>query len=170
MIEENSRVLVIGYGNPGRLDDGLGPALASALEAQELPSVTVDSNYQLFVEDAAAIAEHDVVIFVDASINGAEPFEFNAIQPKATTSFSSHSIEPQAVLALAHDMFDARTTGYVLGIRGYKFDAFGEFLSRRAKENLSSAKAFILRLLLSRRFDGAGLAGQVQPLAGSSFG
>ena len=50
------RILVIGYGNPGRLDDGLGPAVASAMEEFNLPGVSVDSNYQLTVEDAASAA------------------------------------------------------------------------------------------------------------------
>ena len=48
------KVLLIGYGNPGRLDDGLGPALAAAVEKLAIPGVTVDADYQLNVEDAAA--------------------------------------------------------------------------------------------------------------------
>ena len=76
-------VLVIGYGNPGRLDDGLGPALAEALAALELPGVTVEANYQLTVEDAAAVAEHDVVVFADASVNGPEPYSFQPVEPKS---------------------------------------------------------------------------------------
>jgi DNA-binding response OmpR family regulator len=46
-----NRVLVIGYGNPGRLDDGLGPALAETLQRLDLPGVTVDADYQLTAED-----------------------------------------------------------------------------------------------------------------------
>ena len=41
------KILVIGYGNPGRLDDGLGPAFAERIQAMELPSVTVESNTSL---------------------------------------------------------------------------------------------------------------------------
>ena len=34
-------MLLLGYGNPGRLDDGLGPALAAQVERLALPGVTV---------------------------------------------------------------------------------------------------------------------------------
>ena len=48
-------MLLIGYGNPGRRDDGLGPALAGAIAAADLPGVEVESGYQLLPEDALAV-------------------------------------------------------------------------------------------------------------------
>jgi len=148
-----AKVLLIGYGNPGRLDDGLGPALADAIAALNLPRVTVESDYQLQPEDAAQIACHDVVIFADADINCADPFRFERIEPKRQTNFSSHSTSPEALLALAHDAFGATTPGYVLGIRGREFDDFGEGLSAAARSNLEAARRFIVPLLETRRFD-----------------
>ncbi len=141
-----ARVLVIGYGNPGRLDDGLGPALAAALERLDLPGVTVDADYQLTVEDAAAVAAHDVVVFADAAVGGPEPFSFERLEPSAALSFSSHSVPPAAVLAMARDLFDAGTAGYMLGIRGYEFNEFGERLSKRARANLDAALEFLVPL------------------------
>ena len=44
------QTLVIGYGNPGRRDDGLGPSFADILAAEGIPGVDVDSDYQLTVE------------------------------------------------------------------------------------------------------------------------
>ncbi len=146
------RVLLIGYGNPGRLDDGLGPALAAAVEKLAIPGVKVDAAYQLSVEDAAAVAEHDVVIFADADVAGPEPFWFRRIEPGPTWSFSTHSVEPAAVLGLARQMFSARTEGYILGIRGYDFNEFGERLSDRARANLDAAVAFIEPMLRSGSF------------------
>ena len=63
---DNKKILLIGYGNPGRLDDGLGPAFAKAVEALHTPGVTVEANYQLAVEDAHAVAQHEIVVFADA--------------------------------------------------------------------------------------------------------
>ena len=146
------RVLVIGYGNPGRLDDGLGPALAEAVEKMAIPGVTVESDYQLTVEDASVVAEHDVTIFADASVNGPEPFFFCPLPPKAAGSFTSHSVEPGAVLALATELFKARVKAYILGIRGYEFNEFGERLSERARANLAAAAAFLEPLLRSKGF------------------
>ena len=136
-------VLFIGYGNPGRRDDGLGPGLAARVERLAIPGVTVDSDYQLTVEDAEAVARNEVTIFADASVGGTEPFYFRRVSARGAPGFSSHGVEPEEVLALAVDLFGARPEAYVLGIRGYEFNAFGEGLSPRAAANLALAEAFI---------------------------
>jgi len=137
------RVIVIGYGNPGRCDDGLGVAAAGEIESVAPKHVRVECNYQLSVEDAEAVAEHDVAIFVDAATGGSRAFYFRQLEPAAHCGFSTHSVTPAAVLGLAHDLFAARTVGYVLGIRGYRFNAFGEGLSPEAQANLSAAVVFL---------------------------
>jgi len=152
-MNNRKKVLIIGYGNPGRLDDGLGPAFASAIEKMDLPGVTVDSNYQLTVEDAYTVSQHDIVIFADAEVGGHEPFSFRRIMPKTVTSFTSHSVEPEAVLAMAKELFGADTKGYILGIRGYDFDEFGEGLSEGATANLAETLKFIKNVLIKKSFD-----------------
>jgi len=152
MDQKCGKVLLIGFGNPGRLDDGLGPALAAAIEGLNLPDLIVDSNYQLTVEDAAVVSENDFVVFADAAVSGPEPFYFKKIEPRTELSFSSHSVEPEAVLGLAYDMFNAKTKGYILGIRGYEFDEFGERLSKKAKDNLEKAIEFIIPVLKNKDF------------------
>ncbi len=155
MTEGMHRVLVIGYGNPGRLDDGLGPALARAVEQMDIAGVSVDSDYQLTVEDASSVSEHDVVIFADASVNGAEPYFFERVLPDDEFSFSSHSVEPGSVLTLAGKLFGKRPDGYALGIRGYEYNEFGERLSEKAESNLKEAITFIEKLLRSGEFEKA---------------
>ena len=146
----HARVLVIGYGNPGRLDDGLGPALARAIERRNIAGVTVDANYQLTVEDAAAVAEHDVVVFADADAVGRAPFQFARVEPKPELSFSSHSIEPGALVALADGLSGRRTEAWLLGIRGYDFDELAEGLSPGARRNLDEALEFLAGFLRDR--------------------
>ena len=147
MSEGARKAVVIGYGNPGRLDDGLGPALATALEERGVPGLTIEADYQLGLETARTVADHDVVVFADASLSGPEPFSFRRIEPKASAHFSSHIVEPEGVLALAQQVFRAEPEAYVLGIRGYEFDEFGESLSERAKVNLAAAIEFIERVV-----------------------
>jgi len=153
MSKQSSRVFVIGFGNPGRQDDGLGPALAEAIEKLNLTDVTVDSDYQLVVEDAAEVAVHDVVVFVDAAVSGAEPFSFEKLVPEPGISFSSHSVKPQALLALAQELFQSRAEGYLLAIRGYAFDTLEERLTDQARTNLNAAISFLTRRLTERNFD-----------------
>lgn len=143
-----SRVLVYGYGNPGRLDDGLGPALARDLTRRQFGSgVTIESGYQLAIEDAALVAEQDIVVFADADRTCREPFELRRLRPSHEAAFSTHALAPGVLLGLAHEHFGCRTMGFVLGIRGYEFNEFGEKLSPRAQHNLEAAADHMDRVL-----------------------
>ena len=136
--------MIIGYGNPGRLDDGLGPAFAELARELELPDVVVESNYQLNVEDAELISRFDVVVFADASVDAVEPFEFQPLNKRAPmVGFSSHSITAASLLGLADDLFGAAPQAFTMAIRGYEFNEFGEVLSAPARENLSAAVEFL---------------------------
>ncbi len=155
MTAEGGDVLVIGYGNPGRMDDGLGPALVEALEKLDIAGVDLDADYQLIVEDAAAVAAHKVVVFIDAAETGPEPFFLRPVEPKGELGFSSHGCEPGQVMALAQELFQADTKGYILGIRGYEFNEFREALSQGAKANLAAATEFLVKVLRGRDFEAA---------------
>jgi len=133
-----ARVLVFGYGNPGRQDDGLGPAAAAGIEALGWPDVTAMDNYQLSIEDAVDIAAHDVVWFVDAARVGAAPFSVTRLTPAATYEFTSHLIRPEAILALADRCYGRTPKAFLLAIRGYEF-AFIEAITPQAEQNLKSA-------------------------------
>jgi len=142
------RIYVLGYGNPGRLDDGLGPAFADRIEALQIPGVTTDANYQLNVEDAATLAGYNLILLADASVDAPPPFELKELKPEHSgLGFSSHSLSPGALLGMVEDLFDAHPRAYLLGIRGLEFNAFGERLSERAQANLDAAIAFIEPLL-----------------------
>jgi hydrogenase maturation protease len=135
------RILVIGYGNPGRRDDGLGPAFVSRLEALSLSGVTVESDYQLAIEHAHLVAQHDAVVFADAAadIDDRSRFYLRALEPAPDVHCSSHSISPRAVLQLAAQCFGARPNGWLLGIRPLDLESFGDGLTPEAEGNLSAA-------------------------------
>ena len=141
------RILLIGYGNPGRGDDGLGPALAERVEAEAIPGLQVEVDFQLNVENAFDLQGFDEVYFVDAAVQGPEPFELRRIQPQDPTVFSSHSLSPEGLLALASKLFKIEIQGYVLAIRGYSFDEFGAPFSPQAAQNLDAAAAHLLARL-----------------------
>lgn len=146
-------ILIICYGNPGRLDDGIAASFAAALQQEQLPGVAIDVDYQLSVEHAAAMAHYPTVLFVDAAVAGAEPFFLKRLTPQPSLSFSSHSVEPTALLALAADLFDSEVRGFALGIRGYEFNAFGERLSNRARHNIQMALKAIAPALRCNALD-----------------
>jgi hydrogenase maturation protease len=160
MTAEIKKILLIGFGNPARADDGLGPAVAENIEMKNLSDVTVDADYQLTVEDSAAVAENDVVIFADSSVNCTEPFTFEPIMAAKTGgSFSSHSVEPAEVMGLAQSLFKSKAKGYTLAVRGYKFDEFDAPMTKKAKENLAEAIIFLENLLKTKNFEQVSLKG-----------
>lgn len=152
MAAHDKSVLLLGFGNPGRQDDGLGPAVVDVAGGWNMPGVSLDADYQLTVEDSWAVAQNDVVVFVDAAVDGPEPFSFRPVGPQMQTGFSSHSVRPETVVAMAAQLFGAEVEAYMLGIRGYEFDEFGTGLSERAKQNLQSALAFIEPVVRLRTF------------------
>lgn len=143
---ENKKILVYGFGNPGRQDDGLGPAIIEKLEDEKIAGVDTDCNYQLNIEDAYSIAENDIVVFVDASLDADEPFSFSKIEPSAEITFTTHSMSPQSVLALCAELYDRKLDAYVLGIRGYEWD-FEVGLTSMAVNNFNEAYSFLLNWL-----------------------
>ena len=153
MTESKKKILLIGFGNPARADDGLGPALAEEIESKNFSDVTVEADYQLTIEDSAQVAEHNIVIFADASANCGEPFSFEPLTARESGSFSSHSVEPAEVMALAENLFGSKAKGFILAIRGYEFDQFGAALTEKAKANLQKAVVFIEKLLKDKNFN-----------------
>ncbi len=145
------RILVIGYGNPARGDDGLGPALAERLEAMGIPGLTVESDYQLSIEHAAMAAEHDIVVFADADGAGGEPFTFRRVEEEPLGRFTSHSVAPGEILHIARSCFGASPAGYLLGIRGELFEPFTEGLSPSAREGLEAALEYLPRFIAENR-------------------
>lgn len=145
-----SPVLVLGYGNPGRQDDGLGPAVVRELEALDLPGVSLEADYQLAPESAADLAVCDRAILVDAACSGPAPYQVRRLEPAcgggAGAGFTSHALSPEALLALCREAYGRLPEATLVGVRGYRF-APGEGLTRRAEANKSRALEFILQLI-----------------------
>lgn len=139
-----SQTLLIGYGNLGRGDDGLGPAFTDRIERLNLPFLDIDTDYQLTVDHALAVADADRVIFADALIDADRPFSFTRTESGTNAELSSHSLTPVSVLSLAGMLYGKRPQAYVLGIAGYEFGEVKEGLSAKALHNLDLAEAFFV--------------------------
>lgn len=137
------RILLIGYGNPGRGDDGLGPALAAAIAALNLSGVTVETDYQLTVDHALLIADHDVVIFADAAMGQSQPFCMTELQRGTPQTLGSHQVTPEAAMHLALLFYGTAPSAWMLAIAGSEFGEVKEGLSPMAQRNLSQATLFL---------------------------
>jgi hydrogenase maturation protease len=144
------QILIYGYGNPGRQDDGLGIALTERLAdwafENQITGVEFDNNYQLNIEDAAAIAQKDLVIFVDASDEDIEGFCLSQVDGSTKVSFTTHAASPGYVVQLCKELFQKEPQVLLLHIKGYEW-AFQEGLSEQARENLDQAFEYMQSLL-----------------------
>lgn len=136
------KILIYGYGNPGRQDDGLGNSFVNLFEDwvknEKLEGYEFDSNYQLNIEDAAAVAENDLVIFVDASVEDIEHFILTPVDANTKVAFTSHAASPGYIVDLCREIYNKIPATYLLHIKGYEW-AFKEGLSDKAKDNLQMA-------------------------------
>jgi hydrogenase maturation protease len=139
-------VLVFGYGNPGRQDDALGPEIVAELEGLQLPGVAAETDFQLNIEHADDLARVERVIFVDAAVEGAEPFQVKRLQPSAAIQFTSHALGPESILAICEEAYRRAPEALLVGVRGYGFE-FAEGLTRRARANKARAVEYIVTLI-----------------------
>ncbi len=146
-------ILIYGYGNPGREDDGLGNAFVEAIhswvEKNKLTNIELDSNYQLNIEDADMMARNDIVLFVDASEEPIEDFCITTVEPSdSRVEFTMHAVSPAFVLDICQKIFKKNPLTYLLHIKGYQWD-FKEELSPEGKKNLNKALEFIKPFLFN---------------------
>ena len=145
-------MLVLGWGNPSRGDDALGPELVRQLEtlAQERRGWREHAfltDFQLHPEHALDLAQRDLVLFADASIEVSAPFSLSPLVPAQDHSFTSHAMSPSAVLAVFRQMFDRKPPdAYLLAIRGEAFE-LGEPMSPSALRHLEAALELAVRVL-----------------------
>ena len=146
------KIMVYGYGNPGRQDDGLGIFLSERIDnwikKENLHSVKVDYNYQLNVEDAFEIADKDLVIFIDASKEEINDYSLTKVKPSDKLEFTSHSVSPSYLLNLCNVIYSKTPAVYLLHIKGYKWK-FLEEMTEDAKSNMNKAYDFLKNFILN---------------------
>lgn len=142
------KILIYGFGNPGRNDDGLGNFLVESLEKDCEYNLVFDTNYQINAEDSLLISQFDIVFFVDASENEIESFKFSEVSPDLNIAFSTHAMTLGSVLSLCNELYSKFPQVYLLEIKGYDWD-IGEHISKNALHNLEKAKEFLKKKIAS---------------------
>ena len=98
-------LLVIGYGNTLRQDDGVGPKVAETVAALDLPGVRTLACPLLTPELAEPLSQACVVIFVDAAVDAPREVQMRKLAPAETSQVMAHAASPATLLALARDVF-----------------------------------------------------------------
>jgi len=158
-------VLVIGYGNPLRSDDGVGWHVTARLTADpRLARATILQCHQLTPELALDVSRADLVVLVDARSGppaGAVATECvdTAVALSGTTW--SHHLGPASLVGLALELYGRAGQVHVVSV-GVESLEIGETLSPPVADAVELAVELVAQLVLA-----SGAAAPV-PLAGIS--
>jgi len=172
-VKIEAELLVIGYGNSLRRDDGVGPRVAEAIEELQLPGVRTLVCQLLTPEYADPIARARRVIFVDAIVNASDKWQVTSdgktwqatngekscqstpdtghvqwrkLEPGETSQLMAHAADPRTMLALARDVFGHAPEAWWLTIPAIHL-GFGTDYSPEAEAGFHTAVAEIKKLV-----------------------
>lgn len=144
------QVLVIGFGNTQRRDDGIGPYLVQRLEKRIGPCAGVGfvAAYQLSPEMAEDLQRARAAIFVDATVEFVEHgWRCEQIGPEPwNTSFQTHHLAPGLLLGLLLALYGRVPPAWMVAIQGEDF-GFGTQISSAARSRAERAVEKIMQIL-----------------------
>jgi hydrogenase maturation protease len=152
------KILIIGYGNPDREDDGVAWHILQLLAVHynikvpdnylegfypEEKSIDLYSTLQLTPEMADTIANYDAVCFVDAH-TGAVPEEINIkqLEPGFQQNPFTHHMTPETCLSITQTLYKKTPVALLVSVRGYSFQ-FSHDLSPVTRQLSEKAAAKI---------------------------
>jgi hydrogenase maturation protease len=130
------KLLLIGYGNPDREDDGaawhilravtlnLGLNAPSSYEDEFPEFELIDFGFylQLTPEMAEDISTYEYVCFIDAHTgNIPEPVRLIAVESEFQASPFTHHLTPQSLLSLCETIYEKRPDAALLSMLGHRF-------------------------------------------------
>ncbi|NWF63110.1 MAG: hydrogenase maturation protease [Chloroflexi bacterium] len=155
------KILLLGYGNPDREDDGVAWHILRELTARmglsapdsyeddfpEDPQVDFAFHLQLTPEMAEEIAQYEYVCFVDAH-TGDIPEEVRLIEVESDFQRSplTHHLTPQSLMSICEAIYKRKPKAMLLSTRGYKFQ-FTRALSAQTALLIPQAAEMILNRL-----------------------
>lgn len=135
--------MVFAIGNDARGDDALGPLLAERIARRTDRALSLYVEYQLQIEHVLDLCGAGAVLFVDAAIGLARPFEFAPVVADHGTPVLSHALSPAVLLGVFERLEGAPAPpAFTLAVRGACFE-LGAPLSATAAAALDRAWAWL---------------------------
>ncbi len=140
----DTELLVIGFGDTQRQDESVGPRVAERIEALHLPGVRTLICTQLSPEHAAPIAHARIAVFVDAEIGASRHVRLTPVKPGAPTRRTAHTLELNAMLALAQEVHGHAPQAWLAPIPAVRM-GFGPNVSVTAQRGIDTATRTLTR-------------------------
>lgn len=162
------RILVIGYGNPLRGDDGFGALAAGYVEKRQIPGLEVIVSHQLNPELADLLHQSSYAIFLDAvastptcatkaPVGGPsddQPGTLRAtpVERCDLSSSGMHHFEPGSLLALAQAIYGQAPPATLITATARSFH-HGPEISAEVRQAAATAAEAIASAAASGRLD-----------------
>jgi len=158
------KLLLIGYGNPDREDDGVAWHILRALtiklgldspssyedEFPEFALIDFAFYLQLTPEMAEDISVYKYVCFVDAHTgNIPEPVRLIDVESEFQASPFTHHLTPQSLLSLCETIYKKKPDAALLSVLGHRF-LFSRQLSEETAELVPQAVQLIWDWMYSK--------------------
>lgn len=149
-----SRVLIIGYGNPLRSDDGFGWHAAEIIASQfrDCPDIHVMSCQQLTPDLSDDLSCAELVVFIDASrtlppgeLKIEELLDQSSGDAPYTSAFTHHT-SPSGLLHLCQDLWGRAPRAFLFTVGAFEYDQ-GEKLSGPVHRALDSVVSRIATMV-----------------------
>jgi len=140
-----AKVLIVGYGNPLRGDDGVGWRAAERLRgAIRDPDVEIHALHQLTPEVMEALGRADRAIFIDACVGAvAGEIRERPVEAEGGAAAFSHNATPAALLAGARALYGHAPQATLITVTGGDFS-----LSEQFSPSVSAAMDGVVRVAL----------------------
>ena len=143
------KVLVVGYGNRSRTDDGVGWFVVEQLQKNEQVHADFLILHQLEVELAETISHYEMIIFVDAATaQNPQLVTRKEVLPTLQGHAVTHYFTASDLLALCQSLYHRLPHGALFSIRGEDFN-FGATLSPSTERAALDVVRQITRLIHS---------------------
>ena len=148
---------IIGYGNPQRRDDGIGPHIVNRLQPlfKHRKDVHLLALHQLEPDIIDTLKSADTLVFVDASVEAlTEGRDWVEVQPELNTMpFLIHESAPAFILGLLQCLYHRHPKAWMVSVEGTDF-GFGNGLSsdarKRAEQVIGEIAEFVLTKVLEK--------------------
>jgi hydrogenase maturation protease len=132
------KILILGYGNPDRGDDGVAWHILKTLFSEQgkktidlfdvevnplTKNIDIWFNFQLLPEIADLIVKYEQALFIDAHTGEIKNnLNFVEIKPEYQNAPFTHHMTPASLLAVTESIHGVYPKSWLLSVRGYSFE------------------------------------------------
>ncbi|MCF8110837.1 MAG: hydrogenase maturation protease [Desulfobacteraceae bacterium] len=143
----DSGILIVGFGNTQRKDDGVGPYVVKKLSDMIKPLAGIRFMHvsQLTIEMVEDFYAADVLIFVDATVDRLENgWRCVKMMPDLSqANFQTHHLSPGFLLGLLQALYQHSPMAWLVAVQGEDF-GFGHEITPDARTRAEGAMGKII--------------------------